>query len=68
MEKWIKELGENAKCEQEGRYSKGDLILRSTVYYESGIKYGLKIQLEGEFTADQLEALAKHMRKHKEKE
>ena len=58
MKEWIKELGENI-----GDYPKGTLSGRDPVVIYQPDKRE-KVHLEGNYSADQLEALAQHMRKH----
>lgn len=58
---WIKELEESAK-KNKHNYIEGDIDgIDQFLYYEVG---DTQITLDGYFTAEHLEALAKHMKKY----
>jgi len=68
MDKWIKELEENAK--KDIYMSEGELKGYSPqVGYNLDEDYGnpQKIYLSGTFTIEQLEALVKHMKRHNDR-
>ncbi len=65
MEKWIKELEENA--ENFGHYKKGDLYLDNpivTYFYKSELENKKDIFLSGSFSIADLQSLINHMKKY----
>jgi hypothetical protein len=61
MDKWIEELEEIASTKFGFRYKKGDLFGHGVEFYGSE-QWG--VNLEGEFTIQQLEAIINHMKRY----